>query len=262
MTPDRWYRKQRCRPGTLLAALIAVSGATGAAHAQVLEGRVVSVDTLSVIRGAFVQVYAADSVRVGAAMTDAEGRYEIQLQRPGGPFIVRVDAYGFHRDSLSVAKVRADERLTLEDFVLDPAPIVMDQVSVEVQQSRRTPGREWVRRNQLHGTGTFLAGITIATDAPHSLGDYIADRTRLWVRYDARGRPTLVNPAGSMSRCVEVMVNRWPLSRTGFMSIDDIPHEDIAAIEIYEHDRDRPPGYSFEGRQGCGLIQVWLWNSW
>ena len=233
----------------------------GTAQAQAISGRVVSVDSLSVIRGAFVQVYASDSVRVGAAVTDADGRYEVELRVPGGPFQVRVEAYGFARDSASVEQVGPGERLALEDFVLDPAPIVMEQVSVEVERSRRTPGREWVRQNQLHGTGTFLAGITIATDAPHSLGDYVADRTRLWVRYDARGRPTLLNPGG-FSRCVDVLVNRWPIARTGFLSIDEIPHEQIAAIEVYEQDRDRPPGYSFEGRRGCGLIQIWLWNAW
>ncbi len=64
------------------------------------------------------------------------------------------------------------------------------------------------------------------------------------------------------SCALKQLVNRWPLERTNYRSIDEIPAESIAAIEIYESERDRPPGYYFEGKHECGLIQVWLWNSW
>ena len=245
-----------------LALFLACVAASGSLQAQVVSGRVVSVDSLSVIRSAFVQIFDTEGLRIGTALSNDEGRFEVRLERPGGPFRLQVDAFGFTRETREVPPLRADESVTLEDFVLDPAPIVLNELSVEVEPTRRTTGREWVRRNQLHGTGTFLAGALIAVDAPHSLGSYIADRTELWVRYNARGQPLLDNPRGAMSRCVDIMVNRWPLDRSGYRSIDEIPAGNIAAIEIYENDRDRPPGYYFEGRPGCGLIQVWLWNSW
>ncbi|MND09416.1 hypothetical protein D3C83_327200 [compost metagenome] len=48
----------------------------------------------------------------------------------------------------------------------------------------------------------------------------------------------------------------------GYRSIDEIPKSAIAAIEVYEDYKDRPPGYTWEGHPDCGLIQIWLWNAW
>jgi hypothetical protein len=244
--------------GALAVALLSA----GAVHAQVLTGRVLSSDSLTVIPAAFIQVFDQQGARVGTGLTTAEGLYQIQLATAGGPFRLQVDAFAFERSSVEVPRLLESQSLALDDILLIPAPIILEEIRVEADRPRLTPGREWVRKNQLYGKGTFLAGAMIALDAPRSLGRYIADRTELWVTYNARGEPLLYNPAGAMSRCVNVMVNRWELERTGYRSIDDIPADAIAAIEIYDNDRERPPGYYFEGRPGCGLIQVWLWNSW
>jgi hypothetical protein len=235
---------------------------SGSLQAQVLTGRVVSADSLRGIPAAFIQAFDGEENRVGAGLTNAEGQFQLELPAEGGPFRLRIDAFAFERASVEVPQVRGGESLTLEDIVLSPAPVVLDEITAQADRPRLTPGREWVRRNQLHGTGTFLAGALISRDAPNSLGAYVAERTELWVDYNSRGQPILYNPRAAMSRCVDILVNRWPLEQTGFRSIDDIPADAIAAIEIYDSDRNRPPGYYFEGRPGCGLIQVWLWNSY
>ncbi len=230
--------------------------------AQAVTGRVVSADSLRGIPAAFIQVFDRADNRVRTGLTDSEGRYELELARDGEPFRLQVDAFGFARASVQVPPTLTQQTLAMQDIVLEPAPIVLDELSVRADRPRLTPGREWVRRNQLHGTGTFLAGAMIANDAPDFLGAYIADRTELWVTFNSRGQSALYNPRGARSRCVDVLVNRWSLRQTGYRTIDDIPAKDIAAIEIYESERDLPPGYYFEGRPGCGIVQVWLWNSW
>ncbi len=230
-------------------------------EAQALSGRVVTAGTLDPIPGGFVQAFLPDGTRIGAGISDADGSFHVPLDRAGGPIQVRVDAFSYESGSIDVERVLPNEILTLADFVLRPDPIDLGQLRVDAERHRLDPGREWVRRNQLHGTGTFLAGAIIAKDAPGSLGGYVAGRTKLRARYDVRGQATLTNPAG-MSPCVQIMVNRWPLGQTIYRSIDEIPVGHIAAIEIYENERDRPPGYYFEGNHECGLIQIWLWNSW
>jgi hypothetical protein len=51
----------------------------------------------------------------------------------------------------------------------------------------------------------------------------------------------------------------------GFPSLDHVPLEWIAAIEVYESMRDVPPGRLQLGTQGfhaCAVVNVWTWNSW
>jgi hypothetical protein len=57
----------------------------------------------------------------------------------------------------------------------------------------------------------------------------------------------------------------------GYPSLDDIPLERIAAIEVYPDMRDVPPGWlqyipasgtGSNGAHPCGMINVWTWDSW
>jgi hypothetical protein len=198
---------------------------------------------------------------VGSSSTDPDGRFRITAE-DGGVYGLLVETLFHGPVTVDSLRVGRGEELALGDIELEPIPLALDELTVQVERRRLTPGREWVRRNQSHGKGTFLPGAVVALQAGASVASYVADQTRLWVRFDERGRPALINPAGSLSRCVNVLVNRWRLERTGFLSLDEIPRSDIAAIEIYENERDLPPGYYFDGTPGCGVINVWLWNSW
>jgi len=111
------------------------------------------------------------------------------------------------------------------------------------------------------------------------------------VRYDERGTPFLNNPRAD---CSLIFVNEWPMNAAmsgtvpqprvgvqsidrppagsarelremGFPSLDAIPLEWIAAIEVYENMRDVPPGrlqFAFSGAHSCAIINVWTWDSW
>ncbi len=253
------------RRGVLAGALFMVGLLpTAAVDAQVVTGRVVAADTARGISGAFVQVFDQDDDRVVFGTTDAEGRFTLQLDSVGGPFRLQIDAFGYSRASMELPPVPPGDTLNLPDVAIPPEPIALDELEVQTDARGLPPGREWVRRHQLLGRGTFLSGAFIALDAPHQLGQYIADRTELWFgpRPGGGGRPVLFNPRGARSQCVSVRVNRWPLGRSGFRSIDDIPLDWIAAIEIYEAQSDVPDRYAIEWPGNCGLVQVWLWNSW
>lgn len=230
--------------------------------AQVVSGRVIDGNSASAIQSVLVQVLDTDGTQVGAAFSGSDGRFRVELSGGGGVFQLRAETLLHHPSVVDSVQVGIDEMVVVPDIVLELAPILLEDVRVEVERSRLTPGSEWVRRNQLHGTGTILPGALFAASSSQSLGAYVAAATDLWLRFDARGRPRLLNPGGGLSQCVDVFVNRWPLGSMGFWSIDEIPRDQIAAIEIYEADRDRPPGYYFDGRPGCGLVSIWLWNAW
>jgi hypothetical protein len=69
------------------------------------------------------------------------------------------------------------------------------------------------------------------------------------------------------------MVNRWPLNRPGgpgeppigFRSLDDIPLESIAGIEIFNDYNDVPELFASDAIDDmyfCGFVNVWTTNSW
>ena len=248
------------------AVLLALTLACAQAplHAQTISGRVLDGSSGEPRPVAFALIRLSDVRRgpVATAATDAEGRFSIPTPEDGGVFRLYIETL-FHRptttDSLRIA---AGESVTVPDILLEPVPFELDSLNVEVERPKLLQGREWVRQNQLLGTGKFLSGALVDMNAGRSLAGYISDHTKLWVRYDIRGHGMLLNPSGALSRCVQVLVNRWRIERTNYTSIDQIPRRDIAAIEIYENDRDIPQGYAFDGRPGCGIVNVWTWRSW
>jgi hypothetical protein len=250
------------RAPRVLAVTVAWIACGNPLAAQTIAGRVVDATRSEGVAFALVRVFGAVGAQLAATPADAQGRFRLEVPARDEPMRLTVETLfhlPFSVDSLRVARGQV---LTLPDIVLEPDPIALGEVTVQVRRRGLVPGREWTRRNQLLGKGTFLPGAVVELAAGASLGAYIANQTRLWVRFDERGKAALHNPAGALSRCVDVLVNRWKLERTGFQSVDEIPRERIAAIEIYENERDIPPGYWFDGRPGCGLVNVWLWNSW
>ena len=250
---------------TLVAlAMIGPLALAAPLSAQALSGRVVEAGAARPIERALVQVFRIDVRPLATAVSDAAGRFQLALPRDGGVFRLTVTTL-FH-DTVTVDSLRIapGEDRALGDITLEIAPIPLDEIAVDVRRSSESlKGRDWIRRNQQLGKGTFISGAVADHAAGRSLGAYIATQTKLWERYDMRGQVTsFVNPGGAVSRCVQVLVNRWKIERTNYTSVDQIPREDIAAIEVYQNERDLPPGYWFDGRPGCGIVNIWLWNSW
>ena len=211
-----------------------------------------------------MRVFRIDVRPLATAVTDADGRFEIELPRGAGTFRLTVETL-FHKPvTIDSLQVPVGEVRTLPDISLEVAPIPLDSLSVQVGRGTESSrGRDWVRRNQQLRKGMFISGAVADYAAGRSIGAYIATQAKLWPRYDMRGQVTsFINPGGALSRCVQVLVNRWPIEHMHYTSVDQIRREDIAAIEIYQDDRDLPPGYWFDGKPGCGIVNVWLWNSW
>jgi hypothetical protein len=252
--PD-WHDTARRHIGLTALCLFAF---TSKLEAQSIEGRVVDEERSQPVAFALVQLFASDGSPAGSMPTDSEGRFRIATPPAGGLFRLTVETL-FHRPAVrDSVRVGVGESVDLGDIRLELVPIGLDSVTVDVGAPRLTPGSEWLRRNQQHGRGSFLSGQVIALQARASLAEYVAVRTNLWLRYDERSRPTFVNPSGAVSRCVEIFVNRWKLERTGFTSFEAIPRSQIAAIEVYNSERDLPPGYYFDATPGCGLVNVCL----
>lgn len=187
--------------------------------------------------------------------------FEIRLVAPG-TYSVRVSGFGYEMAAVDSVTVHGREAVRLGDIAVVPGPLVVDDIRVEVRRGQ-IRGQERVRQRQLLGTGTFFAGAVIERERPESLTWYLAEKSGLEVRYGNRGIPFLRSTARPYD-CVLVQVNHWPLHRSGYRSLDEIRLDWIAAIEVYPTYRDVPPERRlvWETDQRCGLLNVWLWNSW
>jgi len=261
------------------------------ADAQTLAGRVLDGDTGRPIANAFVEVLGEDEERLAGTFTGGNGRFSIAVPTLEGPGQLTVGAIGYGRGLWDVPMPEEGQTSDFGDLEIQPVPIELAPLDVQVERSRLTPGREWVRRRQLLGRGQFFPGALLTALNPQSVSRYLSEQTEFWVRYDERGTPSLTLPWGG---CVLMHVNEWPINAAmsgtvprprvgvqsvdrppaassselremGFPSLDDIPLEWIAAIEVYEEMRDVPPGrlqFTSSGAHPCAIINVWTWDSW
>jgi hypothetical protein len=258
---------------------------------QLLTGRVVSAETQEGIENAFVELLDADVERLAGVFTDRSGRFRVQVPVPTDSLTLVAGAIGYGSGSWAVPEAQENATIDLGTLELEIAPIALSPLELQVNRSRLTPGSEWVRRRQLLGKGRFFSGAVLGVLEPRSLSFYLAEETEMRVSYDMRGVPFLYNPAAD---CTLVFVNEWPMNAgvtagiprpligvesidripistsledqyLGFASLDHIPLERIAAIEVYEEMRDVPPGrlqFSTTGAHPCAIVNVWTWDSW
>jgi hypothetical protein len=249
--------------------------------AQQITGRIVGSDTGDGVALALVEVFDEADDQLGATFSGGDGRFRIDLPSAGGPFRLAISALSHQGVTVSVPRVLSDETVALADIALDPAPIPLQGLVVESRRSRITLGQEAIRRHQLLGEGTFLAGAMIEAAKPNSLTQYIAAATGLFVDFRDGPAGVLKNLQASTGyECVIVMVNRWPLNipgleagdpPLGFPTLDDIPVAWIGGVEIFNDYNEVPNLYLPDAilDQGfitppeyCGFVNVWLWNSW
>lgn len=258
MSPGHGRPSQR-RPLALGLATLCLVGGSGDGLAQEVRGRAVADDGGEGIATALVEMFDENGDRVGAVVTGDEGRFRLELSRTGGPFVLDVWALGYRRATLDSLFVYPSRPLDLGEIRLETSPIGLDTLRVQARRRGLVPGRELVRRRQLLGRGTFLSGAVLEADDPESLVQYLADASGLVVL----SYPTLHSP-DAWGGCMEVHINHWP-GLMGYGNIDHIPLEHIAAVEIYSSPDDIPKEKLINldtAFNGCGLVNIWLWNSW
>lgn len=263
----------------------------GHLQAQEVIGRVVDDATGTPTERAIVEILDAEDAPLRSALTDSNGRFRIALSEAGGPFTLVVWAMSYHPARVDTFHVQARRTLDLGEIRLEAAPIALD--SVRAEGLRTLTGRERIRQRQLLGRGTFLSGAVIEAARPYSLTEYVAEAAGILVRYrgrsphraraadDTRSRqprilqgrvtaevgmiPRLLSPEAPRD-CMHITVNHWPLANSGYRSLDEIPLSWIAAVEVYNTPWDVPEEAHFAITDfmfdGCGILNVWLWNSW
>jgi len=158
----------KCMPWFALIATASVF-AVRPVDGQTLVGRVLDGDTGQPIANAFVEVLGENEERLAGTFTSGNGRFSIAVPTFEGPGRLAVGAIGYGQGLWEVPTPEAGQTRDVGELEIQPVPIELAPLEVQVQRSRLTPGREWVRRRQLLGRGQFFSGAVLASLNPPSV---------------------------------------------------------------------------------------------
>lgn len=259
MRPATAGSQIRCA-ALVAAAFVVLLAVPTSLRGQAISGRFVDAGTQAGVEAVQVAIRNAEGELVGTGVSDSEGLFRVSLRVGGGPLRLEVEHLAYVGPGIDSLFVGASEVLALSAIALEPRPIALDPIIARAPPAPWvTRGEEWVRRNQLLEKGTFLAGAIVRLLKPPSLTDHIADAAGLAVRVSPSGYKTLWHPgSGNGEDCIDVRLNRWPL----LYPIDYLPLADVAGIEVYKDAIDVPIAYAWDHDRRCGIVNIWMWDSW
>lgn len=197
--------------------------------------------------GAFVRISGTL-----VAITDHEGRFNLSL-RPGHHRI-EVQRIGYEPRTISL--LLDDRPLLRLSFAMDPVPIALPEVVVEVGRTRMVfgPRREFYQRLR-EGSGSYITREDIELRSPRALSDML------------RLIPGLeVSQGGVDAAVIRTTARRGscssPLSFVDGLQVDTaildlvVPPAQIEGVEVYTRPLSVPEEFSRSGA-ACGVILVW-----
>ncbi len=227
------------------------------APAGVLQGRVID------SAGTDVQVIVVDAGRL--ATTDSGGRYRV-TGVPEGRFEVIFRRLGYQpthtfRDFRQDTS-RVDMRLQAEAFVLP-------EVETRVRGPAEVPVklREWARRREYNVGGKFWDDSLLRTKEYQRLPELLqlvpgakiirVRGRRSLVAGRGGGKRTDMDPTIPQACYTEVYLDGARLSSAWLpFNLDDIPVDQIAAMEFYRSAAEIPPELNATG-SACGVLAIW-----
>lgn len=246
------------RPVELDTARVAVEGRPG------INGRLLDDRTGQPVSGGRVTLHNDRGLRVGRAVTDADGAFHLRVPAPDA-YTLRAERVGYANTAAAAITVMPDDtvqvelRMATDALVL--APLTVVAASRMVVRDHQMAGFEW--RREKSPFGRFVGREEVRRMNPFHVTD-VLQRLPL-VRVDGGMLDRVVTlpvRGGTFSgarRCIpNLYVDGIPVRLTQDWSIDDIvPGRSIAGVELY-HSPSFTPG-EFPARQDpfCGVLVIW-----
>jgi hypothetical protein len=233
----------------LLALLAAASNGFAQSSAATLVG--VVRDT----SGAPVALARLSSAGI-LAISDTAGRFRLR-GLPDGATILAVRRLGFApRDTaVQVAQGRIDSLVV----VLNVLPLDLPGVTTEAETRARLFLPQFYRHRESSGGGHFFDRQQLDSSRTNRLSDVLRHVPGMRITSDrvVPGRTSVRTGRSSSGR--DCPPDFWidGVRVTGF-TVDEIPLDDIEAIEVYKGPAALPPEYNSRfGNPACGTIVIW-----
>jgi hypothetical protein len=279
---DRMRRLLSIAALALLPALLGAQAGRPAETPYVVAGRIVDERGLTPLAGVRVSVVSGRDT-IGSTAADSLGRYALVLPR-GGDVVIHLRRLGYQRDSIT-ARVRDGEPETV-NLALAPAAGTRELPRVVATARRDHNGFE-ERARRSGSVGSYFRRADIARTGASRTSDIVA-RVPGLTTSDSAGVTLVLSPRmnsfGSMrlplpgvtsrkvlgdsvqadstsmrrgTSCVVRVVVDGRLMHESF-SVNDVPLEEIEAMEIYRGPAGVPAEYSStRGNTSCGLVMIW-----
>lgn len=212
-----------------------------------LVGQVVNATTGRPVDGAVVSMVGSGF----GAVTDSAGAFRIPRTH-AGPDTIEVRYIGYE-PSRTPIQLPPDQtsRVTL---LLSPTVVRVADLTVEVRGSRRSAKLAGFIERRERGFGVFFTPRDIRTRNPRLPSDLLRGIPGVTVGRIVHGKAPVYLGRGAQRGCPPA-VYLDGVYQSG-LDVDDIPPEDLGAVEVYKGAADTPPEFMRLGRT-CGAIVIW-----
>lgn len=212
-----------------------------------LVGQVVNATTGRPVDGAVVSMVGSGF----GALTDSTGAFRIPRTQAGRDTIeVRYIGYEPSRTPIELAPEQTS-RVTL---LLSPTVVRVADLTVEVRRSRRSARLAGFLERREKGFGDFFTPRDIRTRNPRLPSDLLRGIPGVTVGRIQHGKAPVYMGRGSRLGC-KPAVYLDGVYQSG-LDVDDIPPEDLGAVEVYKGATDTPPEFMRTGTT-CGAVVIW-----
>lgn len=212
-----------------------------------LVGQVVDATTGRPVDGAVVSMVGSGF----GALTDSTGAFRIPRTHAGADTIeVRYIGFEPSRTAIELAPEQTS-RVTL---LLSPTVVRVAELTVEVRRSRRSAKLAGFIERRERGFGVFFTPRDIRTRNPRLPSDLLRGIPGVTVGPIRHGKAPVHIGRGSRLGCPPAIYLDG-VYQAG-MDLDDIPPEDLGAVELYRGATDTPPQFMRTGST-CGAIVIW-----
>ncbi len=212
-----------------------------------LIGQVVDASTGRAVDGAVVSLLGSGY----GAITDSTGNFRIP-QTFAGMDTLEVRFIGFEPSRTAVEL--APNETTRVTLLLSPQAVRVADLTIEVRRSRRSLRLQGFLERRQRGFGVFLTPRDIRNRNPRLPSDLLRGLPGVTVGRIEYGKAQVYMGRGARRDCKPaVYLDGVYQSR---MDVDDIPPEDLGAMEIYRGISDIPAEFMRTGTV-CGAIVIW-----
>jgi len=237
--------------------ILAVAGLASGARAQVIRGHIVQDGSHEAIAFADVTLLAANGRTLQRVRADSAGDFE--LMAAFGSYAFHVVAQGFIPVTTPVIDVDAGE--TLVRIVLSPDVVLLAPLEITARSRPLITGMmmKGFNERRAKNLGYALTREQIEERKPRHVTDLLRMVPGVRVQPGGVGSGSISIPgAGTrfVDGCQVKVVLDGLLFRWGATTIDDIPIDDVVAIEVFRNLAETPAEFAGPDAR-CGVVAVW-----
>jgi len=238
--------------------LVVATGLAAEARAQVIRGRIIEDGTHRPIAHADIRLLDDRGRGIASTLADSLGGFEFRTV--SGLYAFQAVAPGFVQATTPVIELGIGELLEIR-VVLSPRAILLAPLEITARSRPLISGMtmQGFHERRAKNLGFALTREQIEQRKPRRVSDLLRAVPGVRVIPGGVGSGSIRIPgAGTRFRdnCeVKVLLDGF-LFRWGGSTIDDIPVDDLEAIEVFRNLAETPPEYAGPDAR-CGVVAVW-----